>query len=150
MTAGSAGSPGRLYPERPLVGVGVVVRRGRAALLVRRAKPPRRGQWSLPGGLLRLGEPVRAAARREVREETGLELGTLELLDVVDCIERDAEGRVRYHYLLVDFTAEAVGGEPRAASDALELRWFTPEELDGIELWEETRRILRLSFDRAR
>lgn len=140
----------RLYPARPLVGVGVVVRRGDAVLLVRRARPPRRGEWSIPGGLVELGETVEQAARREVREETGLELGPLALVAVVDSIERDAEGRVRRHYVLVDFTAEAVAGEPHAGSDAAEVRWVGPAELRALPLWERTREVIRRAVARGR
>ena len=138
----------RRYPTRPLVGVGVVVRRGGSVLLVRRARPPRAGQWSIPGGLVRLGEPVEEAARREVLEETGLELGPLELVAVVDSIERDETGRVRHHYVLVDFTAEVEGGVLRAASDAAEARWFPLEGLEGLELWSRTRQVIHRAFAR--
>lgn len=128
----------RDYPDRPVVGVGVVVWRGHRVLLVRRGRPPRAGQWSLPGGAQELGESVRAAARREVREETGLELGELRLVDVVDSIERDEEGRVRRHYTLVDFTADAIGGRERPGSDAAALAWFRLRELRALGLWEPT------------
>jgi len=138
----------RRYPARPLVGVGVVVRREETVLLVRRAHPPRAGEWSIPGGLVRLGELVEEAARREVREETGLELGPLELVAVVDSIERDGAGRVRYHYVLVDFTAEVAGGVLRAASDAAEARWVPLAELDARPLWARTREVIRRAFAR--
>lgn len=140
----------RLYPTHPLVGVGVVVRGPAGVLLVRRARPPRRGEWSIPGGLVRLGEPVEEAARREVREETGLELGPLDLVAVVDSIERDARGRVRRHYVLVDFTAEAAAGVARAGSDAAEVRWFAPAELDALPLWERTREVILRAVARGR
>ena len=90
----------REYPERPIVGVGAVVWRGGRLLLVRRGKPPRLGQWSLPGGAQRLGETLVAAIAREVREEAGLEVQRVELLAAVDLVERDEDGRVRYHYTL--------------------------------------------------
>ena len=107
------------YPDRPIVGVGAVVWRGDRVLLIRRGKPPRAGQWSLPGGAQQLGETLREAITREVREETGLELAELRLLTTVDLIEREPDGRVRYHYTLVDFTAEAPAGEPLAGDDAV-------------------------------
>src|SRR6476660_5412765 len=97
----------RQYPDRPIVGVGAVIWRGDAVLLIRRGQPPRVGQWSLPGGAQHLGETLAEAVSREVHEETGLTLVDLRLLTTVDLIERDPDGRVRYHYTLVDFSAEA-------------------------------------------
>ncbi|GBD42645.1 Bifunctional NMN adenylyltransferase/Nudix hydrolase [bacterium HR40] len=132
----------RDYPTRPYVGVGVVVWRGERVLLIRRGHPPRAGSWSLPGGIQELGETVRDAARREVREETGLELGELVLVDVVDSLERDAFGEVVRHYTLVDFTAEAAAGEARPGGDAAAIGWFLPQDLDHLPLWSETRRIV--------
>lgn len=132
----------RNYPQRPIVGVGVVVWRDGRVLLVRRGKAPRKGTWSLPGGAQELGETVREAARREVREETGLELGELLLVDVVDSIERDAQGRVLRQYTLLDFTAEAIGGQAAAASDADGLAWFAPSDLEGLGLWPPTLRLI--------
>ncbi len=137
-------SSGREYPLRPVVGVGVVVWHGERVLLVQRGKPPRVGQWSLPGGAQELGETVAAAARREVFEETGLEVELGEVLAAVDMIEREA-GRVRYHYTLIDFSAEAAGPELRPGGDAADARWFTPEELAGLGLWSETLRIIELA-----
>jgi ADP-ribose pyrophosphatase YjhB (NUDIX family) len=135
----------RAYPARPIVGVGVVVWRDGRVLLVRRGKPPRLGQWSLPGGAQRLGETVEAAARREIAEETGLALADLALLTVVDLIERDPEGAVRYHYTLVDMVAEAAPGEARAGGDAAALAWFAADQLAGLGLWSETLRIIELA-----
>lgn len=132
----------RLYPDRPIVGVGAVVWRDDRVLLIRRGKPPRMGQWSLPGGAQRLGETLREAVTREVREETGLELSDVRLLTTVDLVERDPDGRVRYHYTLVDFTAEAPLGEPVAGDDAAEVAWFARGELPGLGLWSETLRII--------
>jgi ADP-ribose pyrophosphatase YjhB (NUDIX family) len=138
---------GREYPLRPVVGVGVVVWHGQRVLLVRRGRPPRQGHWSLPGGAQELGETVAEAARREVREETGLELAGLDLLTTVDLIERDG-GRVRYHYTLIDFSAEAAAAAPRAGSDAAEARWFTLAEVERLDLWSETVRIIKLAHAR--
>ena len=135
----------RQYPARPLVGIGVVVWRDGKVLLIRRGKQPRKGQWSLPGGAQKTGETVRQAARREVREETGLEVEVAELVDVVDSLERDADGRVRYHYTLVDFSARASAGEAVAGGDAAEVAWRDPADLPGLGLWSETERIIRLS-----
>ena len=138
----------REYPERPIVGVGAVVWRGDRLLLVRRGKPPRLGQWSLPGGAQHLGETLAEAIAREVREEAGLEVEGLELLAAVDLVERDEAGRVRYHYTLVDFAAEAPAGEAVAGDDAAAVAWFTPAEAAALGLWSETERIIALAATR--
>lgn len=132
----------REYPERPVVGVGAVVWRGERVLLIQRGRPPRLGQWSLPGGAQHVGETLEEAIRREVREETGLELRSLSFLATVDLIERDPEGGVRYHYTLLDYTAEAPDGEPVPGDDAADASWFGPSELAGLGLWSETLRII--------
>jgi ADP-ribose pyrophosphatase YjhB (NUDIX family) len=118
-------------------------------LLVRRGRPPREGQWSLPGGAQQLGETVAAAARREVAEETGLRLARLELLTVVDLVERDADGAVRYHYTLVDMVAEAAAGTARPGDDAAAVGWHAPDGLGGLGLWDETIRIIELARRRV-
>lgn len=138
----------RDYPERPIVGVGTVALRGDTVLLVRRGHPPRQGQWSLPGGAQELGETLIEAARREVREETGIELDTISLLTVVDLIEPDGKGRIRHHYSLVDFIAEATAGEPVAAHDASDARFFALEEIGRLGMWSETLRIIELAAGR--
>jgi len=135
----------RQNPDRPIVGVGVVVWREDRFLLVKRGKEPNKGQWSIPGGAQELGETVFAAARREVLEETGLEVEVCSLVDVVDGIMTDDEGRVKYHYTLVDVVAESLEGEPVAADDAAAVAWFTLEDLPKLGLWTETERILRES-----
>ena len=108
----------RLYPDRPIVGIGIVVFKGPEVLLIQRGKPPRLGQWSLPGGVQELVETVHEAARREVAEETGVDIDIVGLIDTVDSIQRDESGRVRYHYTLIDVAAVWRDGEPRAGSDA--------------------------------
>ena len=137
------------YPNRPLVGVGVVVIKDRRVLLIRRGKSPRAGAWSLPGGRQRLGETVREAARRELREETGVEAEVTELLDVVDSITHDDAGAIVYHYTLVDFLAEWRAGEARAGGDAAEAIWVGVEDLAPFELWDETLRLIRLGLARC-
>ena len=135
----------REYPDRPIVGVGVVVWQQDRVLLIQRGKAPRIGQWSLPGGVQELGETVAATAIREVREETGIEIGALQLIDVVDSIQRQADGRVLYHYTLVDLWAEWRAGEARAGDDAAALAWVRPDALDHYALWPETIRIIGLA-----
>jgi ADP-ribose pyrophosphatase YjhB (NUDIX family) len=138
----------REYPARPIVGVGVVVWHGDRVLLVRRGKAPRWGQWSLPGGAQQLGETVAEAARREVEEEVGLEVALGEIVATVDLIERDPHGRIRYHYTLIDFVAEAPRAALQPGSDAADARWFSIEEIEALGLWSETVRVIGLARER--
>lgn len=128
--------------RRPLVGVGGVVWRGARVLLIRRRQPPLLGQWSLPGGRQEWGETVTEALRREVFEETALRLGPLRLVDVVDWIDREPGGVVAHHYTLVDYTAEALPGEPAAGDDALAVAWFDPAELAQLDVWSATLQVI--------
>lgn len=141
--------PMREYPDRPLIGVGGVVWHQGRVLLIKRGKPPGLGQWSLPGGAQKLGETVYQAAAREVREETGLTCHPQGIIDVVDSIQRDADGRIHYHYTLVDVLALADGDTICAASDAAECAWFCNDDLDGLGLWSETRRVIDLAKEMA-
>ena len=140
----------RQYPSRPILGVGVVVWHDDRVLLIRRDKAPRRGQWSLPGGAQKLGETVAEAARREVKEEADLEIDLGEIVATVDLIERDEDHRVRYHYTLVDFVAEAASAVLRAGSDAAEALWFEVAEIETLGLWSETVRVIKLAGGRRR
>ncbi len=128
----------REYPESPLVGVGAVIVHNRHVLLIRRGQPPLLGEWSLPGGVLECGETLREAVVREAREETGLEVETSEMLGVYERVIRGDEGRVRYHYVLIDFLCRPIGGDLKAASDAADVRWFTREELPALNLAPDT------------
>jgi ADP-ribose pyrophosphatase YjhB (NUDIX family) len=138
----------REFPELPLVGVGAVIVEADRVLLVKRAHPPIQGQWSIPGGVLEVGEMVREAAIREAREETGLIVEPGELLGVFDRILRDAELRVQYHYVLIDFLCRAVGGELLAASDAAEVRWFKRDELAVLRLADDTNEVILKGFSK--
>ena len=128
----------REFPEVPLVGVGAIIIEGDRVVLVKRAHPPLQAEWSIPGGVLEVGELVREAAIREAREETGLTVEPGELLGVYDRVLRDANQRVQYHYVLIDFLCRRVAGNLAAASDAAEVRWFTREELPALKLAEDT------------
>lgn len=128
-----------------MIGVGVVVWHGDRVLLIKRSKPPRAGQWSLPGGAQHLGETLGEAAERELREEAGIGVDLGEIVATLDLIERDDDGRVRYHYTLVDFTAEALSFELQPGDDAADARWFDRHDLDGLGLWSETTRIIELA-----
>jgi len=133
---------GREYPDRPWIGIGVIAFRGDDVLLVRRGKPPRQGEWSIPGGAQNLGETAEEAARRELREEAGIEVGPLALAVVVDAVSKDVEGRTRFHYTIIDFAGRWVAGEPVAGDDVSEARWFSPAELPALGLWHEAVRAI--------
>ncbi len=136
----------REFPEFPLVGVGAIIIEADRVLLVKRAHPPIQGEWSIPGGVLEVGEFVREAAIREAREETGLIVDPGALLGVYDRILRDPEQRVQYHYVLIDFLCQRTGGELLAASDAAEVRWFIREELRALKLAEDTLEVIQKGF----
>lgn len=138
----------REFPELPLVGVGAIIIERDRVLLVRRAHPPIQGQWSIPGGVLEVGEMVRDAAVREAREETGLMVEPGELLGVYDRILRDPEQRVQYHYVLIDFLCRPLGGELLAASDAAEVQWFRREELPSLKLADDTSEVILKGFSK--
>jgi ADP-ribose pyrophosphatase YjhB (NUDIX family) len=132
------------------VAVGVVVWKDDKVLLIRRAKPPRSGQWSIPGGAQELGETVRDTALREVKEETGLDIAVTDFIEVVDFIERDDAGDVLYHYTLVDWSAEWRDGEAIPGDDVSEILWIDPVELERFGIWSETVRIIQRSAKRRR
>lgn len=139
----------REYPDRPFVGVGVIVLGADGVLLIRRGRPPRQGSWSLPGGAQKLGETVDDAARREVLEETGLKVAVLGLVDVVDSVRRDDAGRVQYHYTLVDVLARPLGGRLAAGGDAMDAKWIKRDALGDLDLWSETLRVIDLAVEMA-
>jgi ADP-ribose pyrophosphatase YjhB (NUDIX family) len=118
-------------------------------LLISRGQPPLRGEWSLPGGVLECGETLREAAIREAREETGLVVETGEMLGVYERVIRGDEGRVRYHYVLIDFLCRPVGGDLKAGSDAADVRWFTRDELPALNLADDTDDVVLKGFART-
>ncbi len=140
----------REYPARPIVGLGVVVLRPGTGnlpdvLLVRRGKAPNIGSWALPGGAQDLGETAADGARREIQEECGLRLGEVHLAANVDSIHRDADGRVRYHYTIIDFAAVWQGDEAVAADDVSELAWVPVDGLGPYQLWSEAIRVIAIA-----
>jgi len=140
----------RDYPDRPLVGLGAVIVRDREVVLVRRASEPLRGEWSLPGGLLELGETLRQGIAREVLEETGLRVRVEQVLDVFDSIVPDATGRTQFHYVLIDFLCVPLGGELRAGSDVSEVVWAAVDELKRFGLTENAVAVIGKAFGESR
>jgi len=124
----------RLYPDKPFVGVGVLIQDDNKYLLIKRAAEPDAGLWSIPGGMVELGERAKEAAKREALEETGLEVEIDKVLGVVDKIVEGDEGRVKFHFVIVDYLAHAVGGSLEASSDALDARWVRPKDFRGYEM----------------
>ena len=132
----------REYPESPVVGVGAVVIKDGKVLLVKRGVDPNKGLWAIPGGSLKLGETLQEGAEREILEETGITIRAKEPVYSFDFFERDGDGRIRFHYVIVDMMADYIGGEVQGADDALEARWVSPEELKDMEVSRNTLKIL--------
>jgi 8-oxo-dGTP diphosphatase len=139
----------RAYPDTPLVGVGAIIIERGHVLLVKRGHAPLAGEWSIPGGVLEVGETLRQAAIREAHEETGLIVEPGVLLGVYDRLLRDDNQRTLYHYVLIDFLCRRQDGEVHAAGDAQEVRWFTPEEVTALRLPDDTAEVIRLGFEKA-
>jgi 8-oxo-dGTP diphosphatase len=139
----------RDYPDRPIVGVGALIVEGERALVVRRATEPLKGQWSIPGGVLELGETLRAGTVREVFEETGLTVEPGEVIEVFDRIVPDAAGKTQYHYVLVDFLCQRISGEPKASSDVSEVRWIKRSEVDAFGISDATAAVIHKAFERS-
>jgi mutator protein MutT len=129
---------GRSYPSRPVVGVGAILLDGDQVLLVRRGRPPLAGMWSIPGGGVELGESLSEAVAREVREECGLEVRVIELVDVFERIIRDPVGQVEYHYVLMDYLCEAKSGSLCAGDDAAEAVWTPLVRLTDLDMTSGT------------
>jgi len=140
----------REYPQQPLVGVGAIIIDAGRVLLIKRGKAPLLGEWSIPGGMLELGETLRQGAEREALEETGLVVRAEELLGVFDRVIPDDAKRTLYHYVLIDFLCRKISGELQAAGDASEARWYTEDEIKQLSLPEETRKIIQLGFEKSR
>ena len=139
----------REYPDRPLVGVGAVIVDGPRVLIIRRGHEPLKGQWSIPGGAVELGETLEGALAREVQEETGLDVAVGPMVEVLDRIRRDPDGRTRYHFVLIDFVCRPVGGALACASDAIEAVWVSLPELQAYGINETTRRVIEKGVEAA-
>ena len=138
--------PSNVYPDHPKVAVGAFVFREGKILLVRRGKPPAEGLWAIPGGRMKLGETLQEATEREILEETGLVIRAGQPVYTFDVIERDRDGRIRYHYVIVDLAAEYVRGSLRPGDDALEARWVSPADVAELEVSKRTLRALTEKF----
>jgi 8-oxo-dGTP diphosphatase len=132
-----------------VVGVGAIILRGNRILLIRRGRPPGKGQWSLPGGGLETGERLEDGIRREVREETGLEVRSARFFEVFERIIRDRRGKVQYHYVLIDFLCRVARGTPRPADDADSAEWVSQDDLGKRDITEGTLAVIRRAFRRA-
>ena len=140
----------RSYPEQPIVGVGAVIVDGGRVLLVRRATEPLKGEWSVPGGMLELGEKLRDGVRREALEETGLIVEPGEVLDVFDSIFTDDQGRTEYHYVLVDYLCRRISGEATAGTDVSDVKWVSGNDLPAMGLRDSIEQVVRKGLARAR
>jgi ADP-ribose pyrophosphatase YjhB (NUDIX family) len=140
----------RRYPERPFVAVGTIVVRDGCVLLARRGKEPSYGLWSLPGGAVDLGEGLKVAAARETREECGIEIEITDVLEVVERMVRDPDGRVQFHYVIVDYLARWTSGELVSSSEVLEARWVPPEDFLKYEMTRGTAEVVLRMLDTGR
>ena len=125
---------GRLYPDKPIVGIGAIIVRNGKMLLEKRKNDPGKGRWSVPGGVVELGENVTQTVIREVKEETGLDVAEPEHIDVVDQITRDENGRIKYHFVIIDYLVNLKGGTLSAASDADALQWVSLDDVEKYDL----------------
>lgn len=140
----------REYPDHPIVGVAAVVVHDHQVLLVQRGREPGKGTWGVPGGVLELGETLDAGLRREVMEECGIEIEVGPLLATFEAMERDQAGRLRFHYVVIDYLARYVGGEPRPDDDADQAQWVPLDLLDSLFMRQETRNVIRRGVELTR
>ncbi|MGB9243810.1 MAG: NUDIX hydrolase [Candidatus Acidiferrales bacterium] len=140
----------REYPERPLVGVGGVVIRDERALLIRRGSAPLEGEWSIPGGMLEIGETLLEGVQRELLEETAIEVKVLDLIEVFERLTPDEAGKLKYHFVILDYLCEVVRGEARAGSDVTDVAWARETELNAYSLTPTATRVIQKAFEMAR
>lgn len=140
----------RRYPDRPLVGVGAIIFRGEQVLIVQRGREPAYGKWSLPGGLVELGESLEDAVRREVREEVGLDISVKDMVAALDRVILDDAGRIEYHYILLDFICEASSAEPHPATDVMDCAFVSLDTLSQYPMTSGTVEVIRRAYERRR
>ena len=139
----------RQYPDRPILGVGALIFRDDRILLVERGKEPLKGYWSLPGGVVEAGETLEQAIRREVREETSLEIEIIQTIEIFERIIRDTNGRPEYHYVLIDYLCHSQSGEAKPADDAARVEWVRRHELPHYRITDGTLPVIQKGFDAA-
>lgn len=139
----------REYPERPIVGVGGVVISDGRTLLIRRGHAPLQGEWSIPGGTLELGETLIEGVERELLEETAINVRVVDLIEVFDRVFRDEAGRTQYHFVILDYLCELLGGEARAGSDVTDVAWVSQADLGRYSLSPTVIRVIRCAFEMA-
>jgi len=140
----------REYPEHPVVGVGAVIVRDGRALIIKRAHEPRKGEWSLPGGLLELGESLTDAVRREIREETNLDIEVGPIIETFDRVHRDADGRIRYHFVIIDYVCWSSEGDAVPGSDADGVAWVSESEIDEYKVNAHAAEVIRRGLKASR
>lgn len=140
----------RRYPDRPIIAVGAIVAENGRVLMARRGKEPSYGLWSVPGGAVHLGEDLKAAACREIKEELGIEVELTDVIEIMERVTRDAEGRIQYHYVVIDYLARHVGGEPAPSPEALEVRWIAPEDFPQYEMTRGTAEIILRMLEKGK
>ena len=133
----------RLYPDQPIVGIGAVIIREGKIVLIKRGNEPSKGKWTIPGGLVELGESPEQAVIRETREETGLDVENPRLIDVVSNVDLDEKSKVKYHYIIIDYLVHVKNGAAQASSDAMELRWIPFDEVEDYDLTTSFRLFFR-------
>ena len=136
----------REYPRAPLIGVGAVAIKDGKILLMKRAFEPGKGKWSIPGGLVEVGETLSDACAREMEEETGIKIHVLELINAYDMIVPDEAGKIKYHYVLIDFLVKPIGGTERPSVEVLEMKWVTYEEARQLDMTNSARKALQELF----
>lgn len=139
---GSLSMTSRRYPDRPIMAVGTIVVKDGRVLLARRGKEPSYGLWSVPGGAVRLGEELKLAAKREIREECGIEVDLTDVIEIVERMVRDEDGRIQFHYVIVDYLARWAGGELTPSSEVLEARWIEPEDFPKYDMTRGTAEVI--------
>jgi 8-oxo-dGTP diphosphatase len=148
VNAGTAGGAGRQFPDRPIVSVGAVIVDGDRVLLIRRGHEPLKGAWSIPGGVVELGETLTEALVREVREETGLDVDVGPVLEVLDRVHRNSDGRVEFHFVIIDYLCAPRGGALACGTDADAAEWTPRGALSACELTAPLRRVIEAAFNR--
>lgn len=139
----------REYPQRPIIAVGGVVIHAGRALLVRRGQPPLEGRWSIPGGILEIGETITSAIERELKEETGVSVRVLGLLEIYEKVLRDSDNRPQYHFVILDYMCEFVEGVAAAAGDVTDAEWVAEEDLEKLQLTSAALRVVKKAFTLA-